>query len=123
MPRATDEANLRAMVEMIQALEAHGHTYRSDGSIYFRIATFPEYGKLARLDHEGIQPGARIDSDSYGKEDARDFVLWKATAPGEPTWDFGVGPGRPGLAHRVLGDGACVCSASRPSTCTAAASI
>ena len=110
MPRATDDANLRAMVEMIQALEAHGHTYRSDGSIYYRIATFPEYGKLARLDHEGIQPGARIDSDSYGKEDARDFVLWKATAPGEPTWDFGVGPGRPGwhiecsaMALRLLG--------------------
>jgi len=110
MPRATDEANLRAMVEMIQALEAHGHTYRSDGSIYYRIATFPAYGKLARLDHEGIQPGARIDSDSYGKEDARDFVLWKATAPGEPTWDFGVGPGRPGwhiecsaMALRLLG--------------------
>ncbi len=95
-PRATDDENLRSMVEMIQALEANGHTYRSDGSIYFKISTLPEYGKLARLDHEGIKSGARIDSDQYEKDDARDFVLWKATGPDEPTWDFGVGPGRPG---------------------------
>jgi cysteinyl-tRNA synthetase len=111
MPRATDEANLRAMVEMIQALDARGHTYRSEGSIYYRIATFPEYGKLARLDQDGIQHGARIDSDNYSKEDARDFVLWKATRPDEPTWDYGVGPGRPGwhiecsaMALRLLGE-------------------
>jgi cysteinyl-tRNA synthetase len=109
-PRATDEANLRAMVEMVQALERRGHTYSSDGSTYFRIATLPDYGKLARLDHEGIQAGARVDSDSYTKQDARDFVLWKATKPGEPTWDFGCGPGRPGwhiecsaMALRLLG--------------------
>ena len=78
----------------------------SDGSIYFKIATFPGYGKLAHLDHSGIKSGARIDSDKYEKDDARDFVLWKATKAGEPTWDPGIGPGRPGLAHRVLGDGA-----------------
>ncbi len=95
-PRATDEENLRAMVETIQALEARGHTYRRDGSIYFKIETLPDYGKLARLDHEGIQSGARVDSDQYEKQDARDFVLWKATAPGEPSWDLGVGRGRPG---------------------------
>ena len=95
-PRATDEENLRAMVETIQALEARGHTYRRDGSIYFKIDTLPDYGKLARLDHAGIQPGARVDSDQYEKQDARDFVLWKATAPDEPSWDLGVGPGRPG---------------------------
>jgi cysteinyl-tRNA synthetase len=110
-PRATDEPNLRAMTEMIQQLETRGHTYRSDGSIYFRIASLPTYGKLARLDAEGIQAGARVDSDSYGKQDARDFVLWKATKPGEPTWDYGVGPGRPGwhiecsaMALRLLGE-------------------
>jgi cysteinyl-tRNA synthetase len=110
-PRATDEANLRAMVAMIQQLGARGHTYASDGSVYFRISTLPEYGKLARLDHEGIQAGARVDSDSYAKQDARDFVLWKATKPGEPTWDFGLGPGRPGwhiecsaMALRLLGE-------------------
>ena len=95
-PRATDEANLAAMTEMIQALERNGHTYRSDGSVYFKISSLPQYGRLARLDHEGIRPGARIDSDRYDKENARDFVLWKATTPGEPTWDLGVGPGRPG---------------------------
>ncbi|HAK55667.1 MAG TPA: cysteine--tRNA ligase, partial [Acidobacteria bacterium] len=95
-PRATDEANLRAMTEMVQALEKNGHTYRSDGSIYFKISTLPQYGQLARLDHAGIKPGARIDSDKYDKENARDFVLWKATTPDEPTWDFGAGPGRPG---------------------------
>jgi cysteinyl-tRNA synthetase len=110
-PRATDEANLRAMCDMVAALEARGHTYRSDGSVYFKISTLPSYGKLARLDHEGIKPGARIDTDKYEKENARDFVLWKATQPGEPTWDFGVGPGRPGwhiecsaMARRLLGD-------------------
>jgi cysteinyl-tRNA synthetase len=110
-PRATDEANLKAMADLITALEKNGHTYRSDGSIYFRIATFDGYGKLARLDHAGIQPGARIDSDSYNKDDARDFVLWKATRPDEPTWDYGQGPGRPGwhlecsaMALRLLGE-------------------
>jgi cysteinyl-tRNA synthetase len=110
-PRATDEANLRAMSELVAALEANGHTYRSDGSIYYKISTFRDYGRLARLDTAGIKPGARVDSDSYAKEDARDFVLWKATRPGEPTWDFGLGPGRPGwhlecsaMALRLLGE-------------------
>src|SRR3954470_15184838 len=99
MPRATDPANLRAMAEMINALDKNGHTYRSDGSLYFKISTLPEYGRLARLDHEGMKPGARVDSDSYAKEDARDFVLWKGHRDGEPAWEFpdlGVGPGRPG---------------------------
>ena len=111
-PRATDRANLQAMADMIGALEARGHTYRSDGSVYFRIGTLPGYGKLARLDHDGMRPGARVDSDEYAKEDARDFVLWKATSSGEPSWDLGVGPGRPGwhiecsaMALRLL-DGA-----------------
>jgi cysteinyl-tRNA synthetase len=110
-PRATDEANLKAMADMVQALTARGHTYVSDGSTYFRIASLPSYGRLARLDHEGIQPGARIDSDTYAKQDARDFVLWKASKPDEPTWDYGCGPGRPGwhiecsaMALRLLGE-------------------
>ncbi len=110
-PRATDPANIQAMSDMIATLEQKGHTYRSDGSIYFKIATMPNYGRLARLDHEGILSGARVDSDEYEKEDARDFVLWKATKPGEPTWDAGVGPGRPGwhiecsaMALRLLGE-------------------
>ncbi len=111
MPRATDEANLRAMTGMIQQLEANGHTYRSDGSVYFKISTLPQYGRLSHLDVAGIKAGARVDADKYSKEDARDFVLWKAAQPGEPTWDFGVGPGRPGwhiecsaMALRLLGE-------------------
>lgn len=111
-PRATDEVNLRSMVDAVRTLESRGHTYESGGSIYYKINTLSEYGKLARLDHEGIQSGARIDSDQYAKQDARDFVLWKASAPGEPSWDFGIGPGRPGwhiecssMALRLLGEG------------------
>jgi cysteinyl-tRNA synthetase len=110
-PRATDDENIAAMGETIRALERNGHTYRSDGSIYFKISTLPEYGRLARLDVEGIKSGARVDSDKYDKENARDFVLWKATRPGEPTWDPGIGPGRPGwhiecsaMALRLLGE-------------------
>src|ERR671912_2616294 len=110
-PRATDDANLKAMADMINALGERGHTYASDGSIYFKIASLPAYGKLARLDHEGIQSGARVDSDEYDKESARDFVLWKATKKDEPTWDVGCGPGRPGwhiecsaMALRLLGE-------------------
>ena len=112
-PRATDPENIEAMGETIKALERNGHTYRSDGSIYFRISTLPDYGKLARLDHDGMKSGARVDSDKYDKEDARDFVLWKGTKPGEPTWDPGIGPGRPGwhiecsaMALRLLGPAA-----------------
>src|SRR5262249_38024867 len=70
-PRATDPPNLLAMAEMIDALGSNGHTYRSDGSVYFKISTMPGYGRLARLDHEGMKSGARVDSDSYAKEDAR----------------------------------------------------
>jgi cysteinyl-tRNA synthetase len=110
-PRATDEANIRAMSDIVLALERNGHTYRSDGSVYFKINTFPEYGKLARLDHEGMKAGARVDVDEYSKEDARDFVLWKASKPDEPSWDFGTGSGRPGwhiecsaMALRLLGE-------------------
>src|SRR5581483_1778758 len=113
MPRATDQANLRAMAEMIAALDRNGHTYRSDGSIYFKISTMPDYGRLARLDHDGMKSGARVDSDSYAKEDARDFVLWRGHRDGEPSWEFpdvGVDAGRPGwhiecsaMALRLLG--------------------
>jgi cysteinyl-tRNA synthetase len=107
-PRATD--HITAMCGMIKALEKNGHTYDSDGSIYFKISTFPEYGRLARLDHSGIKAGARVDSDKYEKEDARDFVLWKGARPGEPHWDCGLPPGRPGwhiecsaMAEELLG--------------------
>src|SRR5579864_3051730 len=111
MPRATDDGNLKAMADMVAALDRNGLTYRSDSSVYFRIAAVPDYGKLARLDHEGMKPGARVDSDSYAKEDARDFVLWKAAKPDEPTWNVVDPPGRPGwhlecsaMALRLLGE-------------------
>ena len=109
-PRATDPDNLRAMAGMINDLDRRGHTYQSEGSTYFRIASFPDYGKLARLDHAGMQAGARVDADTYTKQDVRDFVLWKASKPDEPSWDVGCGPGRPGwhiecsaMAVRLLG--------------------
>src|SRR6476469_3429205 len=110
-PRATDQANLQAMADLIRALDKNGHTYVSDGSVYFKISTLPGYGKLAHLDHEGMKPGARIDTDNYAKDDARDFVLWKATKPDEPTWTVVDPPGRPGwhlecsaMALRLLGE-------------------
>jgi cysteinyl-tRNA synthetase len=110
-PRAADEDNLRAMGDLIVALERNGHTYRRDGSIYFRISTLPQYGRLARIDRDGMKDGARVDVDDYSKDDPRDFVLWKASKPGEPAWDYGTGPGRPGwhiecsaMALRLLGE-------------------
>ena len=109
-PRATDPANIKAMADLIAALTKNGYTYVSDGSIYFKIAAMKDYGKLAHLDHEGMLDGARIDSEEYSKENARDFVLWKATQPGEPTWNEVQPPGRPGwhlecsaMALRLLG--------------------
>ena len=111
MPRATDEPNILAMADLVRALDQNGHTYRSNGSVYFRIATWPPYGQLARLDHDGLKAGARVDTDAHSKEDARDFVLWKASEPGEPTWDVVDPPGRPGwhlecsaMALRLLGE-------------------
>jgi cysteinyl-tRNA synthetase len=112
LPRATDPENMTAMCDMIHALERNGHTYSRDGSVYFKIASMPSYGRLARLDHEGLHAGARVDVDEYSKDDARDFVLWKAAKPGEPSWECnGAGPGRPGwhiecsaMAVRLLGE-------------------
>jgi cysteinyl-tRNA synthetase len=93
-PRATDY--VPQMVEIIKRLEAEGHTYESDGSIYYRISTFPEYGKLSGVRPEENLAGARIDVDDYEKDDARDFVLWKAPKENEPVWETDLGPGRPG---------------------------
>ena len=71
--------------------------YRTDdGSYYFRIAKFPEYGKLSKKDFAGMTDGARVDVDEYDKDNARDFALWKAPKPGEASWDTPIGPGRPG---------------------------
>jgi cysteinyl-tRNA synthetase len=92
--RATQ--HIPQMAHAIKELTAKGFTYEHDGSIYFRIAKFPEYGKLSRIDMSGNRAGARVDVDTYEKDDARDFVLWKAPKENEPFWDTEVGPGRPG---------------------------
>ena len=93
-PRATDF--ISQQVTLVQRLTERGHTYVQDGSTYFRIATFPGYGKLSGLDFDQVKAGARVDADEYEKEDVRDFVLWKAAKPGEPAWDTPLGSGRPG---------------------------
>jgi cysteinyl-tRNA synthetase len=95
-PRATDPEYIDAMVELVQKLEERGHTYRSNGSIYFKVDSLPDYGKLSRIDVAGMKSGARVDSDEYTKENARDFVLWKGPKEDEPSWDSPIGPGRPG---------------------------
>jgi len=93
--RATD--HVPAMAHFIRELEEQGIAYRTqDGSYYFRITRFPEYGKLSKKDFSGIIEGARVDSDRFDKEEARDFALWKAPKPGEAFWETEIGPGRPG---------------------------
>ncbi len=93
-PRATE--HVAEMIDLIRRLEKRGHTYVSGGSVYFRIASFPGYGKLAGLDRDKLLVGARVDADEYTKDDPADFVLWKAHREGEPSWDSPWGPGRPG---------------------------
>jgi len=93
--RATEHIN--AMADFIGELEKKGFAYRTeDGSYYFRIAKFPEYGKLSKKDFAGLTDGARVDVDEYEKDSARDFALWKAPKPGEASWKTSIGPGRPG---------------------------
>ena len=97
IPRAT--RHIPEMVSLIEKLLATDHAYRSDGSIYYRIASFPEYGKLSKINFAGNIAGAseRVDTDKYDKEDARDFALWKEPASEtEPAWDTEIGRGRPG---------------------------
>jgi cysteinyl-tRNA synthetase len=107
--RATDHVD--DMVKLIQRLQEKTFTYPSEGSIYYRIAKFPNYGKLSRIDLTGIQAGARVDNDRYEKESARDFALWKAPKEGEHFWETAIGPGRPGwhiecsaMAMKYLGE-------------------
>jgi cysteinyl-tRNA synthetase len=97
VPRAT--RHIPEMVLLIEKLLATNHAYKSDGSIYYRIASFPEYGKLSKINFAGNIAGAseRVDTDKYEKEDARDFALWKKPAStSEPAWDTEIGRGRPG---------------------------
>jgi cysteinyl-tRNA synthetase len=93
-PRATE--HIFEMVSLIERLNEKGHTYVADGSTYFRIASSPRYGALAHLDVSGLKTGARVDVDEYGKDDPRDFALWKARKPEEQSWETPLGAGRPG---------------------------
>jgi cysteinyl-tRNA synthetase len=95
LPRATE--HIERMADLIATLLAGEHAYRTDdGSIFFRIASWPAYGRLARLDPEGMRTGERVEADEYAKDDVRDFALWKGPKPGEPSWETAIGPGRPG---------------------------
>jgi cysteinyl-tRNA synthetase len=108
--RATE--HIPRMVELVQRLAAAGAAYQAeDGSWYFRLKAFPEYGKLSKKDLSGMEDGARVDVDEYEKDSARDFALWKAAKPGETSWDTAIGRGRPGwhiecsaMAMEYLGD-------------------
>ena len=93
-PPATE--HVPAMIALIERLVANGHAYVADGSVFFRIASDPDYGRLSGFDLEQARRGERVASDEYDKEDVRDFVLWKGGKPGEPAWESPWGPGRPG---------------------------
>ncbi len=93
--RATE--HIPEMADFVAKLVEKGFAYRADdGSYYFRIAKFPQYGKLSKRDFSGMLDGARVDVDEYDKDSARDFALWKAPKPGEASWDTAIGKGRPG---------------------------
>ncbi|NOR52824.1 MAG: cysteine--tRNA ligase [Candidatus Aminicenantes bacterium] len=93
-PQATE--HIPDMVKMIQGLIQKGYAYKKDGSVYFSIAKFPDYGKLSKMDLTELRPGQRIESDEYEKESAQDFALWKNKKEGEPFWETKIGSGRPG---------------------------
>jgi cysteinyl-tRNA synthetase len=106
---ATD--HIPEMVALIRRLEEKGMAYRQEESVYFNVSQFASYGRLAHIDFAGIKPGARVDTDKYLKEDARDFALWKAPREGEDFWETEIGPGRPGwhiecsaMALKYLGE-------------------
>jgi cysteinyl-tRNA synthetase len=112
-PRATE--HIGDMVAMISALLEDGHAYIADGDVYFRIASFPSYGALSRLDRGGLRAGTRVAADKYDKESVSDFALWKRAQPGDDelgaAWDAPFGRGRPGwhiecsaMSKRYLGD-------------------
>ncbi len=111
-PRATE--HIAEMIQIIETLLENDHAYESDGSIYYRISAFKEYGKLSKINFKGNVSGAsgRVDTDKYDKENANDFALWKLVGDDEPTgWDASFGRGRPGwhiecsaMAMKYLGE-------------------
>ena len=95
LPRATE--HIDEMATLIATLLERGHAYRTDdGSIFFRISSWPAYGRLAKLDPDQLRVGERVEADEYAKDDVRDFALWKGPKPGEPSWSTAIGEGRPG---------------------------
>ncbi len=101
---------MQDIIDFVKALVDSGHAYEADGDVYFRTASFPEYGKLSKNSMEDLQAGARIGVDER-KESALDFAVWKAAKPGEPYWDSPWGKGRPGwhiecsaMSRKYLGD-------------------
>jgi len=112
-PRAT--GHVEEMMALIERLLAGGHAYEADGDVYFRVASFPPYGRLSHLDRAGLRPGARVSADKYDKESATDFALWKRAQPEDErvgaAWDAPFGRGRPGwhiecsaMAMKYLGE-------------------
>ena len=97
-PRASE--HIPEMVALIERLLGGGHAYQAEGDVYYRVSSFPEYGKLSHLDLKGLRAGARVATDKYEKESASDFALWKAEQPGDDligaAWDAPFGRGRPG---------------------------
>jgi len=112
-PRATE--HLPGMIAMVGRLLETGHAYRAEGDVYYRISSFPDYGRLAHLDRSGLKAGARVRQDDYDKESVTDFALWKGEVPGDAevgaAWDAPFGRGRPGwhiecsvMSKAYLGD-------------------
>jgi len=93
IPYATEE--IPKMLEVIQGLVDKGHAYAAKGSVYFRVRSMPDYGKLSKRTLDSMMAGARIEPGEE-KEHPMDFALWKAAKPGEPAWDSPWGKGRPG---------------------------
>jgi cysteinyl-tRNA synthetase len=105
-PRAT--GHVPEMVAMMQRLIGAGHAYEADGSVWFSVSSYSDYGALSGQRPDSVQPSAEHEN---GKRDPRDFALWKAAKPGEPTWETPWGPGRPGwhlecsaMAAKYLGE-------------------
>lgn len=92
-PKATEE--IPDIIEVVKELIARGHAYESGGNVYFRVRSFPEYGKLSHRSIEEMLAGARVEVGE-GKQDPLDFALWKKSKPGEPWWESPWGRGRPG---------------------------
>ncbi|GCF87781.1 cysteine--tRNA ligase [Shewanella oncorhynchi] len=93
-PRAT--LHIAEIIDMVELLLARGHAYvASDGDVLFSVASYPDYGRLSGQNLDQLQAGARVEVDET-KQNPMDFVLWKMSKPGEPTWESPWGPGRPG---------------------------